>query len=176
MTGKIKIYFAFIIIMLLCVLFALPSEVEARTLSLTELIEDTKEYDGKIISFEGEAIGNILYRGNHAFVNISDAGNSVVGVWMTADEARNIKVLGHYGTQGDTVYVKGVFNNACSEHGGDPDIHAQSVSIIESGRNIKIQIPVTFKVLLPTTVSAMLILCVFAIYRIRLYNNGQKSK
>ena len=63
-------------------------------------------------------------------------GNSGLGVWLPAAEAERVKVVGRYGTVGDFVEVRGIFNADCAEHGGDVDIHAFSLEVIVPGREI----------------------------------------
>ena len=138
--------------------------------SLSELIDEAKDYDGHVIKFRGEAIGNILYRGSYAWVNVSDANNSAIGIWMSADTARKISFLGHYGMRGDTLLVTGTFNRACPDHGGDPDIHADTVTIINSGSKTDIPLPSYLPYLTVTSAVCAVILCAFAFSRIRHYN------
>jgi hypothetical protein len=45
----------------------------------------------------------------------------------------NTIVSGDYRHKGDMVEVMGVFNRACREHGGDLDIHAESIRVIALG-------------------------------------------
>ena len=52
---------------------------------------------------------------------------------MEADDVRAIEVWGDYDHTGDSVLVTGVFHVACDEHGGDMDIHATSLEVIEPG-------------------------------------------
>jgi len=104
----------------------------AKPLDSNTLINNTAKYDGKIIEFEGEAIGEIMKRGNFAWVNVND-GQNAIGIYMPYSEAKKIKYLGRYLVKGDTIYVKGIFHRACSAHGGDIDIHAYELKIIKSG-------------------------------------------
>ncbi|MDI6873215.1 MAG: hypothetical protein QME84_02860 [Actinomycetota bacterium] len=39
---------------------------------------------------------------------------------------------------GDTVEVRGVFHADCAEHGGDFDIHASSLTVLQPGREVDI--------------------------------------
>jgi hypothetical protein len=138
--------------------------------SLSELIDESNDYDGSIIKFSGEAIGNILYRGSYAWVNVSDANNSAIGIWMSANTARKISVLGHYGMHGDTLLVTGTFNRACPDHGGDPDIHAKTVIISYPGYKADISIPSYLPRFATICAICTVILCCFTFYRIRHYN------
>ncbi len=108
----------------------------AETLSSAELIENSKKYDGKTVTYIGEVIGDIMRRGNFSWVNISD-GENAIGVWMSADMAKTIKFTGNYKSKGDKLKVTGIFNRACIQHGGDLDIHAQAVSKTEEGARVE---------------------------------------
>ena len=55
---------------------------------------------------------------------------------MSASSAKEINYTGSYKSSGDKIEVTGIFHRACLEHGGDLDIHAESVRKIESGRMI----------------------------------------
>lgn len=108
----------------------------AQILSSTELINNAKQYDGKLVAYSGEAIGDVMLRGEFAWVNIND-GQTALGVWMSAVLAKEIKFTGNYKFRGDSLEILGVFHRSCLEHGGDLDLHAQSLRKIENGRIIK---------------------------------------
>lgn len=105
----------------------------AQSISSTELINNAKLYDGKVVTYEGEVIGDIMVRGDYAWVNLNDGGNAI-GIWIYKDLTRDILYTGSYKSKGDWLEVTGVFNRACFKHGGDLDIHAQSVRKITPGR------------------------------------------
>lgn len=100
-----------------------------------DLIEHGSEIDGTPVTFEGEAIGEALERGRFAWVNIGDKKNAV-GIWMTRSDARRIGRFGDYNNTGDFVRVVGRFHRACPQHGGDLDIHAQSVEVLSEGATL----------------------------------------
>ncbi len=50
---------------------------------------------------------------------------------------KKLNILENAGVKGDTVYVKGIFNRACKEHGGDLDIHAYQIKILKRGYEIE---------------------------------------
>jgi len=110
----------------------------AQKISINDLINNTKAYDTQTVTVEGEAIGEALERGDHAWVNIND-GSNAIGIWMTAADANAIKTYGDYKHIGDTLRVTGVFSRSCAEHGGDIDIHCSSIEIIKSGHDVKIK-------------------------------------
>jgi len=107
----------------------------AQVVSSTELINKAKELDGKTIVYQGEVIGDVMKRGNFAWVNAND-GQNAIGIWMDYSLAKEIAYMGSYKFIGDVIEVSGIFNRACPEHGGDLDIHAQTLRKIESGRPV----------------------------------------
>lgn len=122
-------------VMLLTVGLLLFFTIEATaidTIELNQLVENAVVMDGQTVIVKGEAIGEVLERGDYAWVNINDKTNAM-GIWMKSEDAKKINVFGDYKHIGDTVKVTGVFNRACVEHGGDMDIHSDSVLIEEAG-------------------------------------------
>ncbi|MDD5254875.1 MAG: DNA-binding protein [Candidatus Omnitrophica bacterium] len=115
------------------VLFSL--QCYAQDIPSTELIKNAKLYDGKIVTYGGEAVGDIMVRGEFAWVNIYD-GSNAIGIWVHKDLIRDITYTGGYRAKGDLVAVAGRFNRSCLEHGGDLDIHAQSFTKISPGSKI----------------------------------------
>ncbi len=106
--------------------------VYAETISSTELIESSQEYDGKEIVYEGEVIGELMHRKDGVWANVVD-GENAIGVWMSSDLASEIEYKGTYNAQGDILQIIGILNRACVQHGGDFDIHASSINKIKSG-------------------------------------------
>lgn len=104
--------------------------------SSTKLIEDSKTYDGRVILYEGEAIGDVMERGDFGWVNLHD-GHNAIGVWAPVADLEKIEIVGDYKHIGDRVLVEGVFNLACEEHQGEFDIHAESFTIVKSGRRVE---------------------------------------
>lgn len=121
--------------MFFSVLFAgilITGSSNALEVGSNELISSAKDYDKKEIVYSGEVIGDIMKRGQNCWINISD-GDNAIGVWAEESLAKNIKYKGSYKYIGDEVKVTGIFNKACPEHGGDLDIHAQKIEIIQKG-------------------------------------------
>jgi hypothetical protein len=104
----------------------------AQSVSSTELINNAKQYDGKVITYEGEVIGDIMVRQEFAWVNIND-GTNAVGIWVDKNLTQDIIYTGSYKSRGDWVEATGEFRRACPQHGGDLDIHAQELKIIKKG-------------------------------------------
>jgi len=111
----------------------------AKPVDSTTLLNNSFKYDGKIVEFQGEAIGEVMKRGKYAWVNIHD-GQNAIGVFMKYEDAKKIRYLGRYLVKGDIVLVKGIFNRSCKVHGGDTDIHALQVQIAKRGYKMQEQI------------------------------------
>lgn len=106
------------------------------------LIENAKSLDGQNVTFQGEVIGDIMQRQDHYWINVSDNGTAI-GVWITAEQRQAIQLCGQYGIEGDQVQITGLFFQACSEHGGDLDLHAISLVKVNSGRILPQQLDLT---------------------------------
>ncbi|MHB8895477.1 MAG: hypothetical protein ACYC99_09925 [Candidatus Geothermincolia bacterium] len=142
-----------LMLIVLCALLLtalLPAAASAEeTVTTTQLIENMQKYDGKIVAVQGEAIGDLMIRGHFAWITVNDdkyskksiqeggelvgMSNSGIGVWVPAEEGRRIEVYGGYKYKGSVVKVVGVFHRACTQHGGDTDIHADAVEVIRKG-------------------------------------------
>jgi len=107
----------------------------AQSISSTELINNAKHYDDKVVDYRGEVIGDIMIRGQYAWVNIND-GQNAIGIWGLKALIKEITHKGSYGFKGDVVEITGKFNRSCPEHGGDLDIHAQSIRRVTAGKQI----------------------------------------
>ena len=103
---------------------------------LNDLIENSIALNGHEVTVQGEVIGEPLERGNYAWVNISDTSNAI-GIWVKKSDAERISFYGDYKHKGDTVRITGEFYKACSEHGGDVDIHCKNLKIMETGHDVK---------------------------------------
>lgn len=125
-------------LILITILFILPTPVKAENhvVTSTDLIENASELDGKTVSYSGEAIGDILYRGDYAWINVSDGANAI-GIYIPASEARKIEYVGRYRVIGDTVFITGTFYRACAEDGGDLDIHANAINVTKKGHTVE---------------------------------------
>ena len=124
------------LITFLC-LFLLPASFAyAQAVTGRQLINNAAEYNGKIILFEGEVIGDIMIRGEHAWINVSD-GDTALGIWTEKKLTRGLTHTGGYNSKGDWVRIYGIFSRACGEHSGELDIHAKSIKVLNRGRIIQ---------------------------------------
>ncbi|MCE5202634.1 MAG: hypothetical protein LLG24_00200 [Actinomycetia bacterium] len=123
-------------------------EPSPNTPSSSGLVEEPKKYDGSTVTFTGEAIGEVMVRGENAWVHLNDDAyylknveegaqlggyNAGMPVWLPAGEAGKITTFGDYKHEGDVVTVTGEFHAACPEHGGDMDIHATALEVVQPG-------------------------------------------
>lgn len=97
-----------------------------------DLVERARELDGQWVAFQGEAIGDLMVRGDHAWLNVAGA-DYAIGVLMPAAEAQKVRILGNYRFTGDTVRVVGIFHRADLSQGGDLDIVASSLDVVKPG-------------------------------------------
>jgi len=104
----------------------------AQSISSTELINNAKNYNGNTVVYKGEVIGDIMPRGEYAWINVNDEKNAI-GIWIKKELIKDIIYRGSYKAKGDLVEITGVFHRSCVEHGGDLDIHAQTITKISSG-------------------------------------------
>ncbi|MDD5129992.1 MAG: DNA-binding protein [Candidatus Omnitrophica bacterium] len=127
-----KKFFGLIAIILFLSLINFQAIVFAQSLSSRELISNAKQYDGKLITYSGEVVGEVMSRGEFSWVTIND-GENALGVWVKSVLAKEIKFAGNYKERGDNLEITGIFNRACANHGGDLDIHAQSLRKVSDG-------------------------------------------
>jgi len=107
----------------------------AQNVTSVELINNAKFYDGKRIAYKGEVVGDVMLRGNFAWVNLNDGVNAV-GIWVKKELVKDIVYTGSYKFRGDILEVEGVFHRSCIEHGGDFDIHAEIFQKVASGSKL----------------------------------------
>jgi len=122
-----------ILLISFCLVFHLSY---AQPISSSQLINSAKELDGKIVTYQGEVIGDVMKRADFAWVNVHD-GINAIGIWVSYSLAREIIYTGSYKAKGDIIEVFGIFHRACPEHGGDLDIHAETLRKIDSGRFLR---------------------------------------
>ena len=127
-----------------------PAPKSPNDPSSTRLIEEPKIWDGKTVTFRGEAIAERMVRGDMAWIHLNDDGyylknveegsglhgyNTGMPVWLAADLTDEIATYGDYKHEGEVVEVRGTFNAACAQHGGDMDIHAVTLRRVLPGRH-----------------------------------------
>lgn len=132
---------------------------------INSLIEDARKYDGQQVTVRGEAIGEVLVRGDYAWINIHD-GTNAIGVWMTGEEASKVTTYGNYKHKGDYLVVSGIFNRADPEHGGEADLHSISLAVSEKGFSVpEVVSPVKLLSAAVLTLSALIFAGLFLRHR-----------
>ena len=148
------------IIAILLLLVPAAALAQDNSISSNDLIDRAKDYDGQSVVYTGEVVGDILYRGDFAWLAVFD-GNNTIGCYVPADQAKQISIVGGYGKRGDIVRIDGIFHRACAEHGGDLDIHAVAVTVLTTGGIAKTaasKTTIILACLLPLPAMAMLLL------------------
>ena len=128
-----------ILLLIVAALVAVQTSAAAASapeVSSRRLIEKAKFYDGRTVTYTGEVVDAIMRRGEYGWVNVYD-GDDAIGVWCPAALLDRIRFVGNYKTRGDTVRIVGVFNRACQEHGGELDIHADTLTVSKSGHAVR---------------------------------------
>ena len=99
---------------------------DLQRVTSTELYNCPQTYDGTVVRFRGEAIGAVLWRGDHAWVHLNDdvysevlgplpthrgyrGGNAGVGALVPRELAAQIRHVGGPKHRGDVLEVIGVF-------------------------------------------------------------------
>ncbi len=108
----------------------------SSTMKINDLISNSFAYDGEIVTIEAEVIGELLERGEDAWINVND-GSNAIGVWISIELADKIEMYGDYDHVGDTLSITGEFHRDCNEHGGEIDIHAISIEVINPGYTVE---------------------------------------
>jgi len=111
-----------LVCMLVAAFAASAQTAETPSPGSTALVEDAKDWDAYGLAEEAGA-------GLSGF-------NGGIGVWVDAHRASRIALFGDYKRHGDVVEVTGIFHAACPQHGGDMDIHADSLRIVRGGYEV----------------------------------------
>ena len=164
---------ALIIILLLTAPYSVDVKAKSSLMDINDLIENAIELDGQEVTVKGEAIGEHMDRGNYSWVNIND-GTNAIGVWVSKSEADKVLHYGNYKLIGDTVQITGVFYRACKEHGGEADLHCNSLMIVEDGYQVKEQIS-SIKIISAAILIPFALLMLFFLVKIIKIMNYSKS-
>lgn len=182
-TRSARIYATLAILALIpvlsgCQAVQATAPLSPNAISSADLVEQPKVNDGDVIEFTGEAIGEAMVRGTDAWLHINDDAyylknaeegsglhgyNSGMPVFLPAELARQVEMFGDYKHEGDVVTVSGTFNATCAQHGGDTDIHADSLERVIPGHRV-IDQPRPWKVVLAAGLS-LLVLVLWQIER-----------
>ena len=113
----------------------------SEKVKIKELFENSEKYNGKSVVIEGEAIGEIIGKGEEKWVNIKDEFEDfAIGVVINEKDAEKIEYLGRYRVKGDILRIEGIYNVNCLKHQGERDIHAVKIEVIKKGEKLKEEI------------------------------------
>lgn len=107
--------------------------------TIEDILGETALHDGRVVQFVGEAVGDRIFddaTGRYCWVaveSMTEGSDASISVYMTIEQAAQIDQFGRYGVTGTTLQVRGKFNQACSDHEGLVDIHADNVAVIAKG-------------------------------------------
>lgn len=127
-----------LILSLLC-----SNVVKAGTLptyTSIELIEQAKSLNQTEVIYQGEVIGDVLFRGEQAWLSVSDGANTIA-VYVPIQLLPDDLALGRYLYTGDIISVKGILHRACQNHGGDLDLHITDLDRLSVGYEQEIEFP-----------------------------------
>ncbi len=163
---KSFVNFEFWLVVLLFTFCFLHFDCYAQSVSVSssELVNNAKIYDGKTVVYTGEAIGDVMVRGEFAWVNVND-GENAIGIWLNKESAQKIKFTGSYHSKGDRLEITGIFHRNCTAHGGDLDIHAQETRTISNGNSIVEKLDTTLRNLVYAFLVVLLFVLIFVRYR-----------
>lgn len=111
--------------------------------TIADLAQADSYYEGQTVFVQGEVVGDRIndeMQPDNCWVTLQDddpANPSVVSVFMTMEQAKNIDTYGSYGVAGTTLQVRGTFHLDCREHQGMSDIHVEEVSALAAGSESK---------------------------------------
>ena len=165
------IVIAFLTIM---ITMSTPVQAQSEVVTINYLIDHAKELDGTTVTIQGEAIGERMDRGDYSWVNIND-GSNATGIWMAKSVAEQISFYGDYTQTGDELLVTGTFYRACVEHGGEADIHLDTLKIVSQGYFVNRQVPGNKLILAGTTVACGLVVGAISIPRLKKKNRNRDN-
>lgn len=110
--------------------------LQTSIVSINDLIKNSHEFDNQAITIKAEVILEVLERDDFAWINVND-GTNAIGVYLPIEMTKELDVFGDYNHKGDVVLIEGVFTRNCDEHGGEIDIHATKITVVEEGYVVK---------------------------------------
>ncbi len=117
----------------------LPDSSFLYDTSIVDLSTADSYYDLQTVQVVGEVVGDNLradVNGEYRWIclqALNSDSNATLMAYMTEEQAAKIESYGKYGTTGTHLQVHGVFHLVCSEHEGETDLHAESVSVVDQG-------------------------------------------
>ena len=124
------------LVLMVLITFCIVGTVNAENITdINKLVNNMNAFDGKVVTIEGEPIGEAMNRGTYSWINVND-GTNALGIWLPSSQAERITTFGDYKHKGDTVRISGIFLKNSPEHGGDVEIDCSSLEIIKKGHTV----------------------------------------
>ena len=118
-------------------------ENSTMSTSITELSTADASFDNQTVQVVGEAVGDTLKvegASGYRWITLAEsdaesggATNASISVYMTEQQASLIDTFGAYGSEGTILQVSGTYHLACTEHFGESDLHAETVTVAQAG-------------------------------------------
>lgn len=106
-----------------------------------------RRFDGRLVTYLGEVVGDVLQRSGGAWVQINDDAyglvsgplpshrdfsgtNSGLAVWLPAEIVEDVHTPGRRGVRGDIVRIVGVLHRADPQDGGGLTIRAREIRLL----------------------------------------------
>lgn len=149
-----------------------------QVVSSVELIEEADQFNEQQVVYRGEIIGEVLDRGDHAWITVNDGhysrrplrryqelkgGNEGMGIYCDLDQLESVTFLGSYTSVGDLLEIRGTFYKANPDHGGDLCIVADQVSLLREGHHVRIH-RLRNELLVALVMAALLAVLVYLLY------------
>ncbi len=119
----------------------LPDSSFIYDTSIQDLSTADAYYDNQTVQVTGEAIGDAIFATfdqEFSWITLSTEGdNATLAVFMTNEAAARIDTFGRYQTRGTILQVRGIYHLACPEHEGVSDLHADVVTVADSGEHFE---------------------------------------
>jgi hypothetical protein len=102
-------------------------------LTSSEVIQNADILDGYKITLRGEVVSESIERDGFCWINVYDTQNFIsIGVLTNVAMIEDIQYWGDHKTTGDTIDVVGTVYRADPKADGELDMHAESISIVQS--------------------------------------------
>lgn len=106
---------------------------------IAELSGAESFHDTQVVQVNGEVVGDRINdetNPNRCWITLQstkEGDSSSVSVLMSTEQADLIDSYGSYQVNGTELQVRGVFYLTCPDHQGLSDIHAQEVTVLQTG-------------------------------------------
>lgn len=110
--------------------------------SIADLYSADSYLNNQTVQVVGEVVGdriNAEFDSANCWIALQavDGSNADIPVFMTKEASRAIDRYGAYGVRGTTLQVRGIFHLTCPEHDGLTDLHADHVSVVKKGEDLR---------------------------------------